>query len=206
MKKALTVLAFAAACAFAAPAHSTVVFQDGFEGEPAGSQLNYNTFANWDVSNGTVDKIASGGFGITCAGGSGLCVDMDGSTSDAGDLATKVSFNILAGETVRLMFDYSGNQRGAAADTMNVSLGSLFTEAFSAIPANQPFQTITRTFVAAANESTSLVFSHAGGDNFGMILDNVKLEVEPVPVPPAVLLMGSVLGFAAWKARRAKTA
>lgn len=192
MKKTLAILAVAAGTVFAVPAQATIVFQDGFEGEPAGSALNYASFANWNVSNGTVDKIASGGFGITCAGGSGLCVDMDGSTSDAGDLATKTSFNILAGETVRLMFDYSGNQRGGAADTMNVSLGSLFTEVFSAIPANQPFQTITRTFVAGANESASLVFSHAGGDNFGMILDNVKLEVEPVPVPPAVLLMGSI--------------
>lgn len=208
MRKTLTVLTIAAGCAFAASAQATVVFQDGFESEPAGSALNYNAFANWDVLNGTVDKIASGDFSISCAGGAGLCVDMDGSTRNAGDLATKASFNVFTGETVRLMFDFSGNQRGGASDTMAVSLGGLFSETFSNVLPGQAFQTVTRTFVAAANENANLVFSHGGGDNVGMILDNVKLEVEPVsvPVPPTMLLMGSVLGLVAWKARRTRKA
>jgi hypothetical protein len=206
MKAVLASLALAAGLAVASTAQAVVVFQDGFEGEPAGSQLNYNAFANWDVLNGTVDKIAQGGFGLACAGGSGICVDMDGSTNNAGDLVSKAAFSFAAGDTVRLTFDFSGNQRGGAADGMTVSFGALFSELFGAVPANQPYQTVVRTFAAVSAGTANISFSHAGGDNIGMMLDNVKLEVEPVPVPAPVLLMGSVLGLAAWRARRSRKA
>ena len=115
MKKFLT--AFLAATAIAAPAHAyTVVFQDNFDGE--GAALNYTTFANFNApaASGTVDVVASGTYGITCAGGSGKCVDLDGSTSNAGSIASKNLFSFGAGDVLTLSFDLSGNQRNTSLD------------------------------------------------------------------------------------------
>src|SRR5215469_8200682 len=85
----LIVSCVASALAMGVAHASTTVFTDNFdtEGAPGVSILNYGSFANWTVSNGTVDLVAiPNGFGIsTCPGAaSGKCVDLDGSTSDAG--------------------------------------------------------------------------------------------------------------------------
>lgn len=69
---------------------------DDFNSESLG--LNYNSFANWTVSNGTVDLIGPGFFAL--CGGS-RCVDLDGSTSNAGDLTTT---NDFAAGTYELSF------------------------------------------------------------------------------------------------------
>ena len=55
-------------------ASSAIIFQDNFDSEagaPGVSQLNYNGFANWTVSDGTVDVVSNGGWGISCYGGTG---------------------------------------------------------------------------------------------------------------------------------------
>ncbi|HDZ16579.1 MAG TPA: PEP-CTERM sorting domain-containing protein, partial [Methylophaga aminisulfidivorans] len=59
---------------------------DGFETEASTSTLNYNSFANWDVTAGTVDLIKNGNsWGITSSEGD-YSVDLDGSTGNAGVL------------------------------------------------------------------------------------------------------------------------
>lgn len=80
----------AAALALASlPASAAVVFSSSFDAENGcNSALNYAGWSGWTVSNGSVDLVRSGNFGITCRGGSGSCVDLDGSTGDAGRFAT----------------------------------------------------------------------------------------------------------------------
>jgi len=111
-------LAASVLLATAAPAHAAPIFGENFDSEGAAgvSVLNYNTFDKFIVPNtgpvaGTVDLISSGGHGIDCAGGTGKCVDLDGSTSNAGALVSKTLFSFGAGDIVTLTFDLSGNQR-----------------------------------------------------------------------------------------------
>jgi PEP-CTERM motif len=176
-------------------ARAVTLFADDFNAEPGGSQLNYSAFANWNVSNGTVDLIASGGFGISCVGGVGKCVDMDGSTFDAGRLDTKTTFNLAPGNYV-LSFSASGNQRSASADDSMVFGFDGITDSVTIPDPTAPFATFTLPFTLLVATSGSIFFEHAGGDNIGIILDNVALESRAgVPEPSALLLLG--IGMAA---------
>ncbi len=187
----------------AASAATITGFTDGFEGEaPTGSVLNYNAFTNWDVTDGTVDLIKSGGFGITCQSGS-WCVDMDGSTSDSGIFTTKNKF--AAGSYV-LSFGLSGNQRGAVPDTIAIlSFGDL-TESIT-LNSSDPWATYTRN--VNLTSAAKLSFENAGGDNFGIILDNVNVRTantSVVPLPAGFWLMGIAIGSLALTRRKAQRA
>lgn len=218
MKFALMSATLLAAMAVAPSAQAVVVFQDNFDSESGGSILNYNAFANWDVTFGTVDKIASGGFGITCAGGTGQCVDMDGSTRNAGVMTTKQTFNFNAGDIVTLMVDYTGNQRAAQTETISFNFSPFFS---SFITIGQgaiglPFTTYSKTVVVAADTvgSSLSIFQPSGSgsvdDNVGPIIDNVVIDVTPssgpsdIPVPPSLMLFGSAIALAGWAAYRRK--
>jgi PEP-CTERM motif len=203
--KSVVVTAMIAVACLPGTAGAAVVFSDNFDAEPGGSQLNYNAFANWNVADGTVDLIASGGFGITCVGGAGKCVDMDGSTSDAGRLESKTTFNLTPGDYV-LTFSVSGNQRGGSADSMSFGFGS-FTDSIVDLASDAPFATHNLFFTVASNTSGTIFFDHAGGDNIGIILDSVVLESRQatpgVPEPSTLLLLGAgIVGLGAWVRRR----
>ena len=116
----------AAALLFSTSAFATTVLSDDFNGENGGNTaLNYTGFANWGVttvgnpgtSGGSVDVVGTPNpYGITCAGGSGSCVDLDGSTSASGTLFSLNSFAFSAGQLITLSFDLSGNQRNRSID------------------------------------------------------------------------------------------
>lgn len=178
-----------------ASAATVTSFTDDFEAE--GTSLNYNSFAKWDVIDGTVDTIATGGFGINCPSGSSVCVDLDGSTADSGILTTKDEFDV---GTYTLSFDISGNQRGQAADTVTVILGD-YIEQFSR-ESGDPWETITRS--VDVTSLSKLSFENEGGDNFGIILDNVSVAV--VPIPAAAWLFVSGFAGLLFSSRRKATA
>ncbi len=115
--------------ALSTPAQAGIVLSDNFDAENGGIvQTNYTGFANFTVigppGGGTVD--IRGGlvtpFGardvITCAGGSGSCVDLDGHTNSAGGLRTRNAYSFNAGDRVTLSFDFSGNQRQGNPDAI----------------------------------------------------------------------------------------
>ena len=105
-----------------------------------------------------------------------------------------------------LQFDLAGNQRNGNAESVDVSVGALFSEQFS-LDENDPFTTYTRQISVDSPTSESIVFSGAGGDNIGMLLDNVKFTQLDCPVPVAgellsidstALVVAGLASSAAW--------
>ena len=168
-----------AVCLFAGGANAAVIFDDNFDDETA--QLNQANFVNWIVANGTVDIVANDTFNINCVGNVGNCVDLDGSTFNAGDLVSQILFE--PGDYL-LTFDYRGNQRNDGTDTMLVTMG-LLSESFS-LSGQTGFSTVARSLTVGP-EGDNLTFSHAGGDNIGLILDNVRIE-SAAPSPSATVI------------------
>ena len=190
----------------AAGAHAAPVFSDNFDGENGNTTvLNYTGFANFTVTDGTVDLIGTpSGYSIVCAGGAGACVDLDGTTGNPGAL-TSSAIDFAAGDYT-LTFDLSGNQRTQSTDTVTVSLGSLLNETIS-LAGFDPFQTFSFNFSVVAPTTASLIFQNDGSDNIGAILDNVAINggADPVPEPGMIGLLGlGLLGLGV--ARRRRTA
>ena len=171
----------------------TVLFDDDFQADvPFVGSSPYGIpqpdFINWSVieGEGTVDLLSNVAFNFLCADALDIldpsdmqCVDLDGTTNNAGIMETKETFNLLPG-TVQLMFDLAGSQRDLFVEpnTVTVSLstvgGSVFSEDFSKVYSD-PFETITRDIDFTEATAATLIFDHAGGDNVGLLLDNVKL-------------------------------
>jgi hypothetical protein len=165
--------------------------QDNFDSENSENGgvrvLNYDNFANWNVRDGSVDLIAENQF----LSGDGLLVDLDGSTEDAGVLESKATFTFKRGDTVNLSFKLAGDQRnfGSPTNSAIVSLGSLFNETFTLLPF-EPLTTYTRSFSVTEAISANLSFEGTGGDNVGLLLDDVELSVTPAAVPDPSTILG----------------
>lgn len=187
----------------------TVIFSDDFNSENGGNQaLNYNSFANWNVTDGTVDLLGAGVFAGACiaAGGAPVCVDLDGSTNDAGIMTTKTSFSFLAGQTYDLTFDLAGSPSSdnntvlIEVEIVPLSLTSI------TVLGGEPFSTRTITVMPLVDATGPISFENLGGDNIGALLDNVVLSLrteEVVPEPAAAVLAATGLfGVFAFRGRR----
>jgi Protein of unknown function (DUF642)/PEP-CTERM motif len=191
MKKVLSIALLAAAPVLA-QAQSTI-FADDFNANAVGPNL---APTGWTVTNGTVDIVGPGFFGGLCAAGGDKCIDLDGSTNDAGVLSH--DFSLTAGITYTATFELAGNQRGGK-DRITVSFGSsVFT--FAALAANTAWSNYEVEFTPTSSGIYALSFSNAGGDNIGAVLDNVAIQAVPEPETYAMLLAG--LGLMGTIARR----
>lgn len=169
-----------------APAQAAVVFSDNFNAETQG--LNYNGFANFAVTAGSVDLIGTGFFDFYP--GNGNYVDLDGST--AGDNpAGQITTNMIFGPgAYSLSFDLGGSTRGDT-NTVLVQLGDF--SSMLTLASAVPLTTFSFTFNTAA--SGALSFANLGrSDSFGLILDNVEVSSSAVPEPSSWGML--ILGFA----------
>ncbi|MCH9675708.1 MAG: hypothetical protein K0U93_30000 [Gammaproteobacteria bacterium] len=201
--------------------HAMPIFVDTFDAEVGSgdgqsglSGKDYTAFAQWSVGFGTVDLVAQGDFGpIDCAQLSGKCVDLDGSTANAGVL-TSIAIALLPG---RYTLSYKlagvastfGSAAAMAPNVVNVSVGALANDSHQ-LAFGDPFQLFTNTFDVAVPLSVSIAFADQGNDNFGAILDDVSLVAAPSAVSVAnsasLLLMGlACLGVRGLRARMRTT-
>lgn len=192
----LKYLVAASLMACSAVSQAGVIFSDDFDASAGGLNV---VPTGWTVTDGTVD-VVGGGFCLA-----GQCVDLDGSTRDAGVLSR--TFTLMGGVEYVLSFDLSGNQRGGTDDVL-VTFGSA-TRLFDDLASGSPYTGYSLSFTPGSDGEYTLSFANAGGDNIGAVLENVvitALDGDPgeVPEPASVALAG--LGLAALYLTRRKRA
>jgi hypothetical protein len=174
------------------------IFFDDFNGENGGvGALNYSSFLKWNVSDGTVDLIGNGFHDFLP--GNGLYVDMDGSTNNAGKMITSQVISLQAG-TYELSYMLAGNHRNGSQETVDVEVTVGIFSASHSLTQNAPFTLFTQQFTLLSAQNVAISFAGVGGDNIGMLLDNVKLSA--VPAPGAILLAGIGTSLVGWLRRR----
>jgi len=159
-------------------------FKDNFESDNNGvGELNYTSFENWDVIDGAVDLVGEGfiydGVNFDFWPGNGQYIDLDGTTEKAGTFVSKTTFSLKPGNYV-LEFSIAGSKRGDT-NTVTVSLGNVYNESFTR-ESDEPFEKISRVISISESVNAKLTFSHSGGDQYGLLLDNVQLSTENEPI------------------------
>lgn len=188
----------------ATPAAAAVVFSDNFDSYSPASAVPWNGNSVWTTGN-SVDLVKSGEFNLTCAGGSGNCVDLSG---DRAGSISKV-FALAAG-TYSLSFAYTGNQLDAFGGPFpqtgfNFSVGSLTGSVGPLTNNSTAFTTYTGTFTSTGAPVTLTFAQQLGGNQFrGSILDNVSISAVPEPAAWALMIAGFGLVGGATRARRRK--
>lgn len=194
------IFALAASAALIAPAHAaTVVFSDNFDSYSPASAVPWGGNGVWTTNN-SVDLVKSGEYDITCAGGTGNCVDLSGDSN--GSISQLIN---LAAGSYTISFDYTGNQLDAFGGPFpqagfNVTIGSLTT--FIGPLANN--SSVFTTFLGGFTTSgpATLTFTQIGGDPLrGSILDNVSISAVPESASWAMMIAGFGLAGAAIRRR-----
>ncbi|MBN2131075.1 MAG: hypothetical protein JW741_16350 [Sedimentisphaerales bacterium] len=175
-----------------------VIFEDDFNDGPPGANA---IPGGWIVVGGTVDIIPIPGDPLSDffpGQGYGLYVDLDGSTDQAGMLATAAPILFQTGCTYTLTFDLAGSQLPVdqLIETVWVSFADIGPAPLAPpIPRYWSDGFSTETVVIPGDGlSHQIVFYNLDSDDsVGALLDNVVLTEDcgntcPVPAPGAVVL------------------
>ena len=229
----ISAIAAASATLFlASSAGAVTLYSNNFNTENGGAgatRLNIGgigggSLTGLTVTAGSVDLVRTPDFGITCAGGSGSCLDLDGSTGQSGEI-TSGFYAFNTGDSVTFSFDLSGNQRTGGSDNFYAgfvfganTLMTSYNLGGAWGPANV-FNNIATTAVTTssgisgnsfANYSINFVAGQAGtvafklgnsgfsngNDNVGPVADNLNLSSSGAVPEPATWAM-MILGFGA---------
>jgi hypothetical protein len=172
---------------------AAVFLSDNFNGDPRelnwpGDAVFTSTPPPGNVQGlPSVDLVGPGFFSL-CAPGQGNCVDLDGSTGNGNFPAGQLTSNASFGPgTYTVHFALAGNERGAAPETTDISLGS-FSTSLTLLPSD-PWANHSITFTTTS--PGNLVFTDLGpSDQQGNLLDNVALTSVPEPATWAMMLLG----------------
>lgn len=171
---------------------AATIFQDGFESNNVASNATLNGWTNVRPS---VDILPNSG-SFNCVEGN-RCVDLDGTSGSAGFIETATNFTFTNGLTYTLSFWLSQNQRGfGGPDQVTACVGSACSTYNLATSAPGSNTWAQYTIILAGDGSTGKIsFNHGGGDNVGILLDDVSLADNTVPEPGTFVLIGSALAF-----------
>ena len=192
MKKILAVVGFVAVSSLANA--STTVFADNFDANAGGTNL---VPSGWTVTNGTVDIIGQG-TSWNYIPNSGKFIDLDGSSSDAGVLSK--SFDLVSGNVYTAYFDLAGSHARDVSESVTVNFGGVVNT--YSLQRNDGWTNYFLSLSPVTSGSYALSFSNAGGDNVGMLLDNVRIIAAPVPEPETYAMLLAGLGLMGGIARR----
>jgi hypothetical protein len=186
-----SVAGLALAFGVAQTSHAVVLLSDNFDADSAVTVTNFDSFINWTVDSGTMDYLRSGA--IACVGGTGGCVDSDGSSLDAGRLVSRATFAPPALTPFTISLDVSGSQRSrtfgfpSPPDQLDVGLVDATTLA------SIVFTTCTRLFsdpysncgfgAPAPAVPFKAFIAGFGGDFVGAVFDNFVLDVQIAQMP-----------------------
>ena len=184
--------------------HATVIFSDNFDAENGGiGQLNYNAFANWSVSNGTVDLIGRPVGFFDFFPSNGLYVDLDGTSFQAGTF-TSIGIQVTPGNYI-LSFLLAGSQRGDV-NTVQVNVSGGLASSIYTLASNVPLTLETMSFTVLAPTTINLSFHNEGSsNNIGLILDNVSVSTAVPDSGSTTVLLGiAIIGLflMGWKFAR----
>lgn len=201
--KILLAAAAVGSLALAGSASAATIFTDDFVNAAYGANV---TPAGWTTTDGTVEGLGPAFFGGLCTSGGSAdqyCVDLDGSTNDAGVMTR--AFSLQGGTTYIASFDLAGSQRGDL-NSITVTFGG--ASATYSLASADAFSTRTLSFTPTTNGAYSLSFANAGGDNVGVLLDRVSIAAGGVPEPAtwAVMLLGFFGLGSTLRVRRAQRA
>jgi hypothetical protein len=163
-------------CSPSAACAPRVLLIEDFEGENGNLYaLNYTTFRQWEVIKGTVDLVGSPPFDDFLPHQQGMYVDLDGTTHAAGTLQSRQRFTLLPGD-YRLQLKLAGMPRPSQPpNTVIISLGTAFTETVT-LESYAPLQTYDLIFTVRSALNAPLTFEHLGGDDYGIFIDDIRLE------------------------------
>ena len=204
MKTLLAILAASVVMAVPAVA-STVVANGSFEeGVTPDNWGLYSSIPGWTVSTGDLVEVQTGPtLGLTPHDGKNY-LEMDGNKNYA--IEQIVS---LAKGKYALSFWYSPRMVDDTTNDVEYSLGDKVAGTVMGPSSRQgtsvgTWTHIVSTFKVKTADNFNLRFAGAGAeDSLGGLIDDVSINVAPVPVPAAgFLLLGALGGLGALKRRR----
>lgn len=148
-----------------------LVFFDDFD-DYTGS-IPWAGQGNWTVIEDSVDLIGEG-TSWDLLPGNGLYIDIDGSTNNAG-MIESVGIELIPGDYV-LSYDIAGNHRNCGDDSISVLVGGgVLIDTMITMGQDAPLTTVSVPFTVVDATTTTISFDGIGGDNAGLLLDNVGL-------------------------------